>query len=365
MAQELEYFVREALARGVPREQIDTQLRAAGWREAEIRAALEAWVDAGLPLPVPRRRASLSAREAFLYLVLFATLYTVAFNTGHALFVMVDRWAPDPARGPFTTWSLNGLRDALAALVISFPAFLLMSRWIGARLRREPAGRNSPVRRWLTYLTLFVAALVIIGDLTFLVRAFLGGQLAAPLLLKTLVVLAIAVTVFGHYWASLRQDEAARAEIRPGTAPLARAAAVAVAAVIVAGFVAVGSPAQQRLVAIDQQRVGHLQGLDGAVSSFFRARGRLPESLDEVAQSGLVGGALVLLDPVTSEPYAYARVDSVRYELCATFDAEAVPGEQLDVKRGAVADPWSHPKGRHCFRREATPAADRGVPARP
>lgn len=363
MSHELDRFVRDALERGVTREQIHARLREAGWREAEIASALDAWVDAGLPVPVPKRRASLSAREAFVYLVLFATLYTVAFNTGHALFVMVDRWVPDPARGPFTTWSLNGLRDALAALVISFPAFLLMSRWIGARLRREPAERNSPVRRWLTYLTLFVAALVIIGDLTFLVRAFLGGQLAAAVLLKTLVVLAIAVTVFGHYWASLRQDEAERSEIRPGTSPLARAAAVAVAVVIVAGFVAVGSPAKQRLAAIDQQRRGDLQALDGAIGHYFRSRGRLPESLDELASSGL-GGTLVLADPVTSQRYGYGRVDSTHFELCATFDAESVPGDRLDARRGAVADPWSHPAGLHCFRREAPRRYDEPEPPR-
>lgn len=362
MAHDLDQFVRDALAGGVTREQIHARLREAGWREAEIASALDAWMDAGLPVPVPRRRASLSAREAFLYLVLFATLYTVAFNTGYALFVMVDRWVPDPARGPFTTWSLNGLRDALAGLVISFPAFLLMSRWIGGRLRREPADRNSPVRRWLTYLTLFVAALVIIGDLTVLVRAFLGGQLALPLLLKTLVVLAIAVTVLGHYYASLRQDEAERSEIRPGTSPLARGAAIAVGAVIVAGFVAVGSPARERERAIDQQRLMHLRGIDGAVGSYYQARGSLPESLEDLVASGTPGTAIELADPVTSVPYAYVRLDSLHYELCAAFDAEAVPGDRIDGRRGAVADPWSHPKGRHCFRRQA-PARFTTVPA--
>ena len=56
-------------------------LLAAGWSAEQKRGVLEGWAEVGFALPVPRPRASLSAREAFLYLVLFATLAQTARNT--------------------------------------------------------------------------------------------------------------------------------------------------------------------------------------------------------------------------------------------------------------------------------------------
>ncbi len=70
----LKDFVREALARGVGREEISKGLRQAGWPEKEIQEGLDSFVDAGLPLPVPRCQASGSPREAFLHLLMFFAL---------------------------------------------------------------------------------------------------------------------------------------------------------------------------------------------------------------------------------------------------------------------------------------------------
>src|SRR3546814_16022202 len=78
--QELDTFVREALMRGQSREVIAQVLAAAGWAEAPPRDVLSAYADVAFPVPVPCPPASLSARAAFLYLVLFAPLYYDAFH---------------------------------------------------------------------------------------------------------------------------------------------------------------------------------------------------------------------------------------------------------------------------------------------
>ena len=98
-AQELETFVREALLRGQSRLAITQVLAAAGWSEAQTRDVLSAYADVEFPVPVPRPRASLSAREAFLYLVLFASLYYAAFHVGSLLFDLVNAAFPDAAAG--------------------------------------------------------------------------------------------------------------------------------------------------------------------------------------------------------------------------------------------------------------------------
>src|SRR5690242_15968596 len=68
---ELELFVREALLRGQSRDAIRQALAAAGWSEDQTRGVLDGYADVAFPVPVPKPRASLSAREAFQYLVLF------------------------------------------------------------------------------------------------------------------------------------------------------------------------------------------------------------------------------------------------------------------------------------------------------
>src|SRR5439155_25569564 len=96
MNSELQQFVRDCLARGIDRAEVRGQLQRAGWRTDEIDRALGGWAEAEFPVPVPRRRPSLSARETFLHLTLFVTLYVTAFNVGALLFHLVDLWLPDP-----------------------------------------------------------------------------------------------------------------------------------------------------------------------------------------------------------------------------------------------------------------------------
>lgn len=205
---ELETFVREALMRGHSRQQVSSALLAAGWSEQQISGVLDGWAEVDFPLPVPRPRASLSAREAFAYLVLFSTLYFFAWNLGSLLFQLIQYALPDPADPDWQLMRLSGgIRWAISALVISFPVFVFAAHRVSRDVDKHPIKRLSPVRRWLTYLTLFVAATVLIGDLTALVFNLLSGDLSLRFVLKVLVVGVIAGTVFGYYLWDLRQEE--------------------------------------------------------------------------------------------------------------------------------------------------------------
>ena len=97
-SQQMEMFVRDALARGLSREAIEKALTQAGWTPPQIRDALGAFAEVDFPVPVPRSRPYLSAREAFLYLVLFTTLYLSAYHVGSLCFDFINRAFPDPAQ---------------------------------------------------------------------------------------------------------------------------------------------------------------------------------------------------------------------------------------------------------------------------
>jgi len=206
---ELSTFVKDGLARGIPRHEIEAALAAAGWQAAEVRDALLGFAEVPFPIPVPRPKPYLSARDTFLYLVIFAALYTVAVNFGGLMFVLMDRLLPDPAldRQVPPEYLADALRWPIAALVVSTPVLLWVSALVGREVRRDPAKRASKVRRWLTYLTLFVAASVLAGDVMALVYNLLGGELTARFVAKVGVVGAIAGTVFIYYRSELKLDE--------------------------------------------------------------------------------------------------------------------------------------------------------------
>ena len=134
---------------------------------------------------MPRPKPYLSARDTFLYLLVFTTLYISAFNFGNLVFQYIDQAYPDPlSSAGALEYAERAIRWSVASVVVAFPIFLGMSWWIGREVAARSSKRPSMVKRWLTYLTLFVASSVIIGDLTVLVNGALAGELTMRFLSK-------------------------------------------------------------------------------------------------------------------------------------------------------------------------------------
>ncbi len=322
------------------------ELAAAGWRPEEIASALGSWADTDLPVPVPRRRPYLSARDAFLYLVLFATLYVVAFDAGSILFALIRwRWPDASSYGSGWLQAAAQVRFATAALVIAFPIYLYVSRVIGRSVALDPEKRGSPIRKWLTYITLFLAALVLIGDAIALVAHLLSGELGVRFVLEVAVVFAIAGIVFGHYLSDLRHDESDHAGPR-GERVLARAGAVLTLVVIVTGLVFAGSPREERQRQLDDRRVEDLSAIATAIDMSYGENRRLPGSILEVMHFRMANVSADR-DPATNAPYEYRALDSLRYELCATFDRADTAVVARPFPMGSRF--WNHGAGRACF----------------
>lgn len=204
----LEIFVRSALTKGLKKSEIEQGLLQAGWPVEQIRGALGQFADIAFPVPIPKPRPYLSAREAFRYLLLFTALYLSACYFGSLLFDFVNLGFPDPlASDHYRRSSEDSIRLAASFLVVAFPVFLFMSYRVQREFAQNPVKRLSVIRRWLTYMTLFVAAGFLIGDLVTLVYNVLGGELTIRFLLKVLIVGAIAGGIFGFYLWDLRSEE--------------------------------------------------------------------------------------------------------------------------------------------------------------
>ena len=205
---ELIGFVKEGLQRGVPRNELDDALRQAGWDRAQVAGAINQFADIEFAVPVPKPTPSLDARDAFMYVLLYSTLYFSAHNLCTLLFELINRAFPDPAAAQWAAMlSEETLRWSVSALIVSLPVFAFVASKLAREVRADLTKRASKVRRQLTYLTLFVAAMVLIGDVTTLVYNLLGGDMTERFLLKVLVVAVVAGTGFGYYLRRLREDQ--------------------------------------------------------------------------------------------------------------------------------------------------------------
>ncbi len=208
MSTELHEFARQALAQGIERPRIAAALRDAGWPEADVAAALGAFADSGFGLPVPKPKPYLSAREVFLYLVMFAALYSCAYHLGDLAFDFIDRFFPDPLDPAGGRRFADSVRWNVSVLVVGFPVFLLTFRLVTGAIARDPSKRASRPRKWLTYLTLFLAAVALAGDVAVLVYSVLGGELTVRFVLKVATVAVIAGGGFWYFLSDMRKEEA-------------------------------------------------------------------------------------------------------------------------------------------------------------
>lgn len=206
---EIVLFVHDALSAGKPRAAIREALLGAGWQQEEVDKALTEYADIEFPVPVPRRKPHLLARDAFLHLVEFLTLAITAIGAGTLFFQFVNLLLPDPLQHEdwYQREIYATLRSSAASVIIAFPVFLWITRLLHQEYRKDIERRDSLIRKWLTYISLFVAIAMVIGYLIVLVYHLLGGELSFSFTLKVLIVLGIAGTIFGYYMPGLRQEE--------------------------------------------------------------------------------------------------------------------------------------------------------------
>lgn len=200
-------FVHDALSAGRSRDDIRSALIDAGWSQPEIAGSLSAFAATDFTPPVPRPRPHLTARDTFIHLILFSSLGFVAFNLVSLVHGILDLALPDPtASGWEESYAKDSIRWSIAALVVSTPVYVWMSFVVHRQIRKDSGHRRSSARKWLTYMALFVAALVFLGDITYVIYSFLTGEATLRFLLKAAVVACVSGAVFWFYLRDIEEQ---------------------------------------------------------------------------------------------------------------------------------------------------------------
>jgi len=285
------------------------------------------------------------AKDFFLYLVTFFSLAFVAFGEGSILFQLINKFISDQIERTISPFDQGGVKFGIAALIIAGPIFFFVSKIIVKRISEKKTPLESSVRKWLTYIVLFLAAATVIGDLIALVINFLNGDAPWGFLLKVLVILLIAGAIFGYYfWDMLKAGN--DREKKKMNFIVTRVIVAILALSLVASFFIIDSPAVSKQKRVDDQAVANLQNIDSSVRGYFNQTGNLPKSLNDLNKTGLEPAIQQGAGNITYE----MKVSDV-YRLCADF----VRSNKADTDPTIImmSDEWKHDAGRVCFDRIA------------
>lgn len=303
------------------------------------------------------------AKDVFAYLLTFVMLYLGAIYLIGLLWQVIDVAVPDPTLAIWAPY--ESMRFFMAGLIVVWPVFLLMSRYLVHDLVKYPEKTDLWVRKWLTYLTIFVAAITGIVDLIAVLNRFLGGDLTTRFVLRVLVVLVVAAGVLCYeFWELTREPKAGKRAMYWMTFG---SIALIVLSMIV-GFVYVGTPQSARLYKLDTQRVSDLQSLQSGLLNYWNQKDVLPDSIDQLRDP--LTGFVQPFDPVSKQPYGYTKTGELTFQLCANFDLET-PSWEKNQWRQTMYEPvypysgmpqsedWTHTAGQTCFDRTIDPELHR------
>ncbi len=286
-------------------------------------------------------------RDVFMHLLNTIALYVSVFSALNLVFDYINVAFPDPLN-PYYDPS-GSIRWSLSLFIIIFGVFVWTTRFIEKDLVKQPEKNDLRIRRWLIYLTIFLAATLLIGDLVAMIYNFLSGELTMPFILKVLAILVVGGVVFWYYLYDLKKKPGEFSQRARGIIWISLAAALAIA---LYGFFVAGSPFRARSVRFDNQRISDLQSIQSQIVYYWQQKEKLPQSLTDLTDN--ISGFRAPVDPETGSAYEYKTTGNLSFELCANF--------ALDSKESRTTEPppfdsfgrrdnWNHGGGRVCFER--------------
>jgi hypothetical protein len=306
------------------------------------------------PLPSSAEANRASAKDFFLHLGAIVGLYTITISFLNLIFKIINRAFPEVNRNYYAWGGGSEISLPVATIIVAFPVFLVLSAFVYKLYNQNPEKKEMLVRKWLVYITLFVAGIILAVDLIMVLYRFLDGQdLTAAFLLKALSVLLVAGAVFGFYLQDIRDRISSRQKKW-----WAMSSGIVILASIIAGFAILGSPQTQRLIRLDNQKVEDLQNLQGQVINYWQVYGSVPETFPNTS----------VTDPQTRQPYEYKKTGEMTFELCAQFNKASAenPNHYPEYTESIVSpgklipmqnNNWEHTAGYTCFERIIDPIA--------
>lgn len=304
-----------------------------------------------------------TARDFALQLGALISLYVSLSFLLVLLFGIINVSFPNPSEGYYVIQSAqSSIRMAVAALVVFFPTYILLTRTVNRIRRLSGVDHYLVVTKWLVYLSLLAGGAVLLGDLVAVIMTFLEGDITTRFVLKALSVLFVVGAAFKYYLFDARGHWITH----EGLSVIYGLVSFAVVLTSVAyGLVVIDSPAVVREMKLDEKEIMDLQDIQSRIQDHvYQTNGELPMTYEELYPADVPAA------PEGRDAYEYIVTD-IGFSLCATFGeasqntdsmARSVP---VIAEKGQfyVSQNWEHPAGRYCFERIISPTEETQVEA--
>jgi hypothetical protein len=290
-------------------------------------------------------------KDFFLHLGATVALYASAIALINLAFTTINYALPDRLASYFSSSSIVW---PISMLIVLIPILYVIEWTIAREARLVPEKKQLWIRRWRIYLTLFLTGATIAGDLIALINTYLNGEISSRFIWKIITVLVVCAIIFAYYLLDKMTDEGRG---RTWKKILSWLGLVVVLAAIIFGFTVIGSPAKQRAIRFDLQRINDLMNIQSQTAYYWQRTQKLPDTLRDLNDQ--ISGFTVPKDPDTAQPYEYKKTGPKSFEICATFSlpSDQEPGIGRGSYDGSYPMPvgdtsnWDHPAGHACFER--------------
>lgn len=269
------------------------------------------------------------AFHLFLYLTSFVSMGFLIGGMLTTLFQFVNKFVPDTAYAQefeiISTFDDGALKVGISMLFIAGLVYFTVARLINQKLQQGDIRPESVVRKFITYIALFVLVATSIGSLATLFYQYLSGNLTGNSFGKIIAFFAVnGYFAYFYFWEVRRKDFTDKKFDYFYYAALA----IAVLAFVFGLFIG-DSPRVTRDKKTDASLVMEVQNMNSRVEIFYANNKRLPKA-DEIEQSAKF-------------QIAYTAETDKNYQLCAEFLQSKESVNFYDKQ-------WNHPAGKHCYK---------------
>lgn len=268
------------------------------------------------------------AFHLFLYLASFFSLGFLISGIISVYFQLVNKYIEDTAViDQFSSGSSfddaavkYGLSSLLIAAIVYFPISYLINK----KLAKGEIRQDSLVRKFLTYIALFILVAISIGSLAVLFYDYLNGELTGNAFGKITAFFLTALFFAAFYFWEIRRKEFVEKAFK-----MFYGAAIFIAlSGLVTGLMIADSPKVAREKKIDNNIVSEMQNMKSNIESLYDNSKRLP-AIQEIQKSAKF-------------EIKYAVKSEKEYQLCGKF-------LQTQDKKDFYMKEWNHPSGDYCF----------------
>lgn len=287
-----------------------------------------------------------SAKFAFFYMLSLVALIFMALSTGIIIFQIINKNIVDAINVYRGNYSSDALKFAISAIIISAPLYYFSVLQINKNLFSGALGKDSAIRKWLTYLILFISSVVMAGWVVGTIYNFLDGELTFKFILKSLTSIGIAATIFSYYFYDIKRENTQG--VKDGVVKGYFVGSLVVILIcVVSAFIFVESPTETRNRKHDNNILASFSQIDNAMETYYMSIGELPADLDELVEEIEYLETRGIENPATKKEFGYNVVGAKSYELCANFKTSTYDHE--DDNRYYYQKEWKHEAGEQCL----------------